>query len=149
AILRMIVENRATYPKLADTLLVVATEHAGEPAFKRAFDSLRAGEYNELALVNAWKTYILNFFLDALEEFGQAGGVREVIRYAEQQGIRFRSTSLFKKALWSLLRFLHPKSFSLSEAGISAEFPDEPPEFWTRSDGIVDFPGIIDRIDAA
>lgn len=149
AILRMVVERQDTYPQLVDTLLVVATEHAGEPAFKRAFDSLRAGEYTELALVNAWKTYLVNFFLDALEDAERSDASVEVIRYAEQQGIRFRSTSLFKKALWSLLRFLHPKSFSLSEAGISAEFPDEPPEFWTRAEGVVDFPGIIERIDAA
>lgn len=149
AILRMVVERQNSYSQLADAVLVVATEHAGEPAFKRAFDSLRAGEYTEIALVNAWKTYLLNFFLDALEREGSDEVIDEVTRYAEDQGVRFRSTSLFKKALWSLLRFLHPRSFSLSEAGISAEFPDEPPEFWTRSEGIVDFPGLIERIDAA
>lgn len=149
AILRMVFENKGEYSQLQDTELIIATEHAGEPAFKRAFDSLRAGSYSELALVNAWKTYLLNFFVDALEQMPSTHGSREVVRFAEEQGVRFRSTSLFKKALWSLLRFLHPKSFGISEAGLSAEFPDEPPEFWTRNEGVVDFPGLVERLDAA
>ncbi len=149
AILRMVNEDKGAYPQLSNTQLVVATEHAGEPAFKRAFDSLRAGSYSELALVNAWKAYLLNFFIDALEQMEPTVASHEVVRFAEEQGVRFRSTSLFKKALWSLLRFLHPRSFGISEAGLNAEFPDEPPEFWTRSESVVDFPGLIERLDAA
>ncbi|MBG9791018.1 hypothetical protein ABD76_00070, partial [Paenibacillus dendritiformis] len=149
AILKMVAEHQQTYPSLRDVNFVVATEHSGEPAFKRAFDTLREGGYTEPALVNAWKVYLINFFIDALEGLGATELTVSAIKYSEEQGVRFRSTSLFKKALWSLLRFIHPKSFTLSESGIAAEFPDQPPEFWLRDERVVDFPGMLEKIEAA
>ncbi|RYF57264.1 MAG: hypothetical protein EOO27_16060 [Comamonadaceae bacterium] len=38
ALLKVVVSRQAEHPELQDVLLYTATEHAGEPSFKRAFD---------------------------------------------------------------------------------------------------------------
>jgi hypothetical protein len=67
ALLRVVVAEQQKYPELNDVAFVVATEHTGEPAFKRAFETLKLGEVKESELVSAWKTYLINLALDAID----------------------------------------------------------------------------------
>jgi len=53
AILRMVSKNPGSYPQLKDVQLTVATEHTGEPAFKRAFNGLDPDVPDELRLLSA------------------------------------------------------------------------------------------------
>jgi hypothetical protein len=167
ALLRVVSTRQSDYSKLKDVLLHIATEHTGEPSFKRAFGTLRQGEYTEGALVSAWKTYLLNLALDALETQSASDAVSEAIAFAQKIGIRYKTTSPYKKVLWSLLRILHIKSFTLGTDSVQAEFPDAPPEIWTKSEEVIDFPEalrlcvkafeslgircwiLVDRLDAA
>lgn len=166
ALLRVVSGEQKKYPTLNDVLLHTATEHAGEPSFKRAFDKVKKDAYDEAELVSAWKTYLLNLVLDALGNT-DTPEVKEAVAYAEKVGIRFKTTSNYKKVLWSLLRYLHIEKFSVGMEGLMAEFPDAPPEIWTRSQVVVDFPEalrlcvvalesqakrcwvLVDRLDAA
>jgi len=167
ALLRVVVSEKQTYKQLQDIMLHVATEHTGEPSFKRGFGALRKGEYSEPDLVNAWKTYLLNLALDALESTPDTPERRKAIEFSEQIGIRYRTESAYKKVLWSLLRIFHPTSFTIGADSIKADFPDVPPEIWTKKDTVIDFPEalrlcvrafekvevrcwiLIDRLDAA
>ncbi|ADU36219.1 P-loop ATPase, Sll1717 family [Variovorax paradoxus] len=167
ALLRVVSGGQANYPELKDVLLHVATEHAGEPSFKRAFDQIKKDSFSEAELVAAWKTYLLNLVLDALSSSSSAEA-KAALAYAEKVGIRFRTTSNYKKIFWSLLRFLHVEKFSVSAEGLMAEFPDAPPAIWTdKPHAVVDFPEalrlcsdalkaqsqrcwvLVDRLDAA
>src|SRR5690348_9608589 len=47
AILRVVSTQQRDFPQLNDVVLYVATEHTGEPAFKRAFDTLRRDAFTE------------------------------------------------------------------------------------------------------
>ena len=143
AILRMISRPTGLYQQLANTILITATEHTGEPAFKRAFEKILLDHVDDAALTNAWKAYIINLALDAIEQLPASKERDEAISFSEKSGIRYRNKSLFKKVMWSVLRMLHPKNFSFGADSVSAEFPDEPPEFWTKSDGAVDFPEML------
>src|SRR5580765_1372914 len=130
AILRMISRRGLLYTQLNDVRTVVATEHTGEPAFKRAFDKILLSDVTDEDLVNAWKAYLLNLALDALDELPSSTEKAGAIREAELCGLRYRTTSMFKKIWWSLLRVLHPTSVGISaEGGLKAEFPDAPPEY--------------------
>lgn len=167
ALLRVVASAQDDYKELQDTFLHVATEHTGEPSFKRAFETLKKGIYSEKELVNAWKTYLLNLALDALENTPDTSERRAAIDFSEKIGIRYRTESAYKKVLWSLLRILHIKSFTLGADSVQAEFPDAPPEIWTKNDEIFDFPEalrlcvkafdvlgsrcwiLVDRLDAA
>ncbi|HIH2750058.1 hypothetical protein L3V59_02400 [Burkholderia aenigmatica] len=167
ALLRVVSTRQADYAKLRDVLLHVATEHTGEPSFKRAFGTLRPGEYSEAALVSAWKTYLLNLALDALEGYSSSSEASEAIAFAQKIGIRYKTTSPYKKVMWSLLRILHLKSFTVGADSVQAEFPDAPPEIWTKHEEVIDFPEalrlcvsafrslgircwiLVDRLDAA
>jgi hypothetical protein len=147
AILRMV--SSGAYPQLKNVALITATEHMGEPAFKRAFEKILLDKVDDVSLTNAWKAYIINLALDAVERLPASTERSEAIALAEKCGIRYRTTSLFKKIWWSALRMLHIKSFEVGADSVSAEFPDEPPEFWTKSDTAVDFPEILRLIVAA
>ena len=167
ALLRVVVSEQARYTQLADVLIHVATEHTGEPSFKRAFGTLKKGQYTEQELINAWKTYLLNLALDALEPLATTPEARAAIEFSEKIGIRYKTESPYKKVLWSLLRMLHLKSFEIGADSIKGEFPDAPPEIWTKKDEVLDFPEalrlivraleaektrcwiLIDRLDAA
>ena len=168
AILRVISSRKDDYPSLTDVRFHIATEHTGEPGFKRAFGTLREGQYNESSLVDAWKTYLINLALDVIEDLPDCGEVKNAISYAERNGLRFRTTNPFKKMWWSLLRVLHIKSFTVGTDSIAAEFPDEPPAIWTNNEeSVIDFAEmlrlcvtafaktnvrcwlLIDRLDAA
>lgn len=138
ALLRVVSGQQSEYAQLTDVLLHVATEHAGEPAFKRAFDQIKTDAYVEKELVSAWKTYLLNLALDELEKINSPE-CKEAISFAQKSGIRFKTTSNYKKIVWSLLRFLHVEKFSVGLDGLMAEFPDAPPDIWTRNDAAVDF----------
>lgn len=140
AILRIVSTRQGDYPQISDVLLNVATEHAGEPAFKRAFDTLHAGGYTEGGLINAWKTYLINLALDVVDDLPESDETRRAITFAEKSGLRYRTESSFKKVWWSLLRVLHIKSFTVGVDNVAAEFPDAPPEIWTKSEEIIDFP---------
>jgi hypothetical protein len=166
ALLRVISGSQGNYPELKDVLLHVATEHNGEPSFKRAFDQIKKESYTEAELVSAWKTYLLNLVLDVLAS-NETADSRAAVAYAEKVGIRFTTTSNYKKIVWSLLRYLHVEKFSISLEGLQAEFPDAPPAIWTESQVSVDFPEalrlcaaalkaqgkrcwvLVDRLDAA
>lgn len=143
AILRMVSRAQAAYPKLANVTLVVATEHTGEPAFKRAFDPLILEAVTDAKLTSAWKAYLINLALDAIESFDKSDEASEAIAAAEACGIRYRTPSAFKKIWWSALRMLHIKSFTVGADSVAAEFPDAPPEFWTADDKPVDFPELL------
>lgn len=143
AILKIVSEQQSNYPELRDVVLVVATEHTGEPSFKRAFDNLKSDDVQEQQLVNAWKTYLLNLALDALERLPESEESKAARGLAEELGLRYRTTNPLKKIWWSLLRMLNPKSFTLGHDSIKAEFPDAPPEFWTRQENIIDFPEVL------
>lgn len=147
AILRMTSAHQAKYPDLGNVKFVVATEHAGEPAFKRAFERFGNQAWNEDELVRAWKVYLLNLALDALEALPLSDEARRAVAAAEEAGVRFRNPNLFKKLWWSLLRMINPRQISIGET-ISAEFPDQPPEFWLQRPA-VDFPGLHEAISAA
>jgi hypothetical protein len=149
AILRMVSRGSARYAQLGDVVPIVATEHTGEPAFKRAFEPLVLTEVTDAALTNAWKTYILNLALDAVETLPDSDQKSAAIRAAEACSLRYRTPSSFKKIWWSLLRMLHIKSVGVGADSISAEFPDAPPEFWTKDDSTVDFPELLKGIVAA
>ena len=167
ALLRVVASAQGNYKELQGAYLHVATEHTGEPSFKRAFETLKKGIYSEKELVNAWKTYLLNLALDALENTPDTPERRAAIDFSEKIGIRYRTESAYKKVLWSLLRILHIKSFTLGTDSVQAEFPDAPPEIWTKKDEIFDFPEalrlcvkafdvlgsrcwiLVDRLDAA
>jgi hypothetical protein len=97
AILKMVSAGQDSYGTLCNVILVVATEHTGEPAFKRAFDTLKHEEYDEVGLVNAWKTYFINLVLDAVEELPESPERLAAVAAADGMGIRFRSTNAFKK----------------------------------------------------
>jgi hypothetical protein len=166
ALLRVVSSQQATYPELQDVLLHLATEHQGEPSFKRAFDHLKKGAFDEAQLVSAWKTYLLNLILDVLAS-SEAPEAKAALAYAEKVGIRFKTTSNYKKIVWSLLRYLHIEKFSIGADGLMAEFPDAPPAIWTQCQVVVDFPEalrlcaealkaqdrrcwlLVDRLDAA
>src|SRR5262249_28040000 len=138
AILKIVSQKQ--YPELSDVRLVVATEHTGEPAFKRAFGFLNEQTVEESKLVDAWKTYLINLALDEIESLPPSQESREALRFAEQCKLRFRSPSAFKKIWWSLLRLIHVKNFSIGPEAISAQFPDAPPEFWVKDAEVIDFP---------
>ena len=141
AILKILTQTQ--YTQLADVQLVIATEHTGEPSFKRAFGFLNEAEVDESRLVDAWKAYLINLVLDCLERLPATSEGTEAIRLAENASVRYRNPSLFKKAWWSLLRILNLKSFEVGWEKIRAEFPDAPPDFWTKRDEIIDFPEIL------
>lgn len=143
AILRMVSKQGSLYPQLSDVILTTATEHTGEPAFKRAFEQIHLAEVTDAALTNAWKTYIINLALDAIEQLPSSSEGSAAIEMAEKCGIRYRTTSSFKKVWWSVLRMLHIKSVNIGMESIAADFPDSPPDFWTKSDTPVDFPEIL------
>lgn len=143
AILRMVSKPEATYSQLSDVILIVATEHTGEPAFKRAFEHISLEKVTDGGLTNAWKAYIVNLALDAVEKLPKSDARDSAIALAEKCGVRYRTTSTFKKMWWSALRMLHIKSFEVGVDSVAAEFPDGPPEFWTKSDVPVDFPEIL------
>ena len=143
AILRVVSEKQAQYPQLDDVELLVAIEHTGEPAFKRAFEHLKVDEIREQQLVDAWKSYLLNLAFDALEKQPQTKLGRSVLKEAESSGLRFRTARSKEKVWWSLLRFLNPQNFTIGPEGIHAEFPDAPPQFWTDSQKVVDFPDLL------
>jgi hypothetical protein len=149
AILKIVSEQQARYSELRDVTLVVATEHTGEPSFKRAFDHLKREGVQEPQLVAAWKTYLLNLGLEALERLPESEESKHAIALAEKVGLRYRTTNPFKKIWWSLLRVLNPKSFTLGQDTIKAEFPDVPPEFWTRQESVIDFPEVLRTTIAA
>jgi len=138
ALLRVVSGQQQDYAALNDVLLHVATEHTGEPSFKRAFEKIKKDAYAEKELVFAWKTYLLNLALDELEKI-DFPECKEAVSFAQKAGIRFKTTSNYKKIAWSLLRFLHIEKFSVSLDGLMAEFPDAPPEIWTRNETAVDF----------
>lgn len=140
AILRMVSREKSSYPQLTDVDLVIATEHTGEPAFKRAFEAVLLDQVTDSALTNAWKTYILNLALDAVEELPPSEIRDAAIKFAEASGLRYRTPNAFKKIWWSVLRMLHVKSVTVGVDSVSAEFPDAPPEFWAKSATPVDFP---------
>jgi len=141
AILKILTQTQ--YSQLADVQLVIATEHTGEPSFKRAFGLLNDAEVDESRLVDAWKAYLINLVLDCLERLPATSEGTEAIRLAENASVRYRNPSLFKKAWWSLLRYLNLKNFEVGWEKIRAEFPDAPPDFWTKRDEIIDFPEIL------
>lgn len=144
AILRMISRRGLLYTQLNDVHIVVATEHTGEPAFKRAFEKISLGEVTDEDLIKAWKIYLLNLAMDALDELPISDAKAEAIRQAENCGLRYRSTSMYRKILWSIVRILHPKSIGIgAEGGFKAEFPDAPPEFWSDKKGEIDFPEML------
>jgi hypothetical protein len=147
--MRMVSRKKSSYPQLSDVILITATEHTGEPAFKRAFESLLLDQITDAALTNAWKAYILNLGLDAVEKLSDSSEKEDAIHFAETCGVRYRTPSSFKKIWWSLLRMLHIKSVGVGAESITAEFPDTPPEFWTKSEVPVDFPEVLRRIVAA
>lgn len=167
ALLRVAVSKQTEFKELKNVFLHVATEHTGEPSFKRAFETLIKGAYTEKDLVNAWKTYLLNLSLDALERTEDTQERRAAIDFSEKIGIRYRTESPYKKVLWSLLRILHIKSFTIGADSVQAEFPDAPPDIWTKSEEVLDFPEafrlcvkafetintrcwiLVDRLDAA
>jgi hypothetical protein len=128
---------------MSDVELVVATEHSGEPSFKRAFGFLKEAEVDEARLVGAWKAYFINLVLDCLERLPATPEGTEALRLADKSSLRYHGTSSLKKLWWSLLRILNMKSFELGWEKIKAEFPDAPPEFWTKSDEAIDFPEIL------
>lgn len=142
AILRMVSRGHA-YGQIADVVPVVATEHTGEPAFKRAFEPLILNEVSDAALANAWKTYIVNLALDAVEQLPPSTERATAIEAAEACSLRYRTPSSFKKIWWSILRMLHIKSVGIGPESVTAEFPDAPPEFWTKSEISVDFPEVL------
>lgn len=146
AILKILTQTE--YPQLADVQLVIATEHTGEPSFKRAFGFLNEAEVDETRLVDAWKAYFINLVLDCLERLPATSEGTEAFRLADKASVRYRNPSLFKKAWWSLLRILNPKSFELGWDRVKAEFPDAPPDFWTM-DEVIDFPEILSLCVAA
>jgi hypothetical protein len=149
AILKIVSEQQSKYGEIADVSLVVATEHTGEPSFKRAFDQVKHEEVDEQELVNAWKIYFINLALDALERYPDTDASRYVKGLAEKVNVRYRTTSSLKKIWWSLVRILHVKSFTVGVDTISAEFPDAPPEFWTKKDQPIDFPELLRGCEAA
>lgn len=138
--------NQERYEPLANVKFVVATEHAGEPAFKRAFEKAIGPEWKEDELVRAWKVYLLNLALDALEDLPSNDASARAVKLAEQSGLRFRSPSLFKKLYWSLIRMMNPRQLSIGET-IAAEFPDQPPDFWLQTPEI-DFPELLSVISS-
>lgn len=144
ALLRITSLHQERYEPLANVKFVVATEHAGEPAFKRAFEKAIGPEWREDELVRAWKVYLLNLALDALEALPLNEASITAVKLAEKSGLRFRNPSLFKKLYWSLIRVMNPRQITLGET-IAAEFPDEPPEFWLKSPEI-DFPELLSTI---
>jgi hypothetical protein len=145
AILKIAAEHSDRFPTLGDVDMVVATEHTGEPSFKRAFDLLDPHTIDEPDLVNAWKTYLINLALDSLEELPKNKERDGAIDFAEQCKLRFRTDSAFKKIGWSLLRMLHPKSLSVGMDKLSIDFPDAPPSYWTESATLPDFPEALAR----
>lgn len=149
AILRMVSRVGDAYPQMRDVIAVVATEHTGEPAFKRAFEPLLLDQVSDAALTNAWKTYIINLALDAVEKLPDSTERSAAIASAEASALRYRTPSSFKKIWWSILRMLHIKSVDVGPESITAEFPDAPPDFWTKSDAVVDFPEVLRSIVVA
>jgi len=167
AILKVVSQQQGDYIPLNDVVLNVATEHTGEPSFKRAFATLKPETYDEVEIVNAWKTYLINLALDVIDGMPHSAEAGAALHFAEKTGLRYATTSTYKKIWWSLLRMVHIKKFEVGADKISLEFPDSPPEFWTKSEEIVDFPEalrlcveafsahgrrcwlMIDRLDAA
>jgi hypothetical protein len=150
AILRMISRRGLLYPELDDVHTVVATEHTGEPAFKRAFEKISLDGVTDEDLVKAWKTYLLNLALDAIDELPPSDLKTDATKHAEMCGLRYRTASMFQKIWWSLLRVLHPTSVGVTpDGGIKAEFPDAPPEIWVDKKHDIDFPEILQKIARA
>lgn len=143
ALVRVIQANQQRFRPLSDVLVRVATEHTGEPAFKRAFGSLGQGKYSQAELVAAWKTYLLNLALDALEDDVLSASGKAALQFAVDQGIRYKTTSSYRKVMWSLLRFLNLKSFTLGADQIQAEFHDAPADVWNADKPIPDFPELL------
>jgi len=96
AILRMVSKNPGSYPQLKDVQLTVATEHTGEPAFKRAFNGLDPDVPDE-KLVSAWKSYLLNMAFDAIEDLPKTTEGTRAVAAAEACAVRYRNTSLYEK----------------------------------------------------
>lgn len=140
AILRMVTAPGKVHRQLEDVILIAATEHTGEPAFKRAFEPIMLDQVTDTALTNAWKIYLLNLALDALEQLPNGEQKDAAVKFCEDCGIRYRTTSAFKKIWWSVLRMLHLKNIEVGADGISVEFPDNPPDIWMERNDVVDFP---------
>jgi hypothetical protein len=140
AILRMVTAPDKNHPTLADVVLLAATEHTGEPAFKRAFEPIMLDKVTDSALTNAWKIYLLNLALDAVEQLPSGAEKDSAVKFCEACGIRYRTTSPFRKIWWSVLRMLHLKNIEVGLDGVSIEFPDNPPDIWMEKNIIVDFP---------
>lgn len=149
AILRMVTAPGRIHPSLEDVVLVAATEHTGEPAFKRAFEPIVLDKVTDAALTNAWKTYLLNLALDAVEQLPPSAEKDAAVSFCEACGIRYRTTSPYKKIWWSVLRMLHLKNVEIGVDGVSVEFPDNPPDIWTAKNEIVDFPEALRLVIAA
>ncbi len=136
----MVTAPGTVHSSLEDVILVAATEHTGEPAFKRAFEPIMLDKVTDTALTNAWKIYLLNLALDALEQLPNGAEKEAAVSFCEGCGIRYRTTSPFKKIWWSVLRVLHLKNIEIGADGVAIEFPDNPPEIWMQKNDIVDFP---------
>ena len=121
AILKVATKPSQQFRELQDVCLVEATEHTGEPAFKRAFNFLLDDDVDEARLVNAWKSYLLNLALDRLEQLPLSNETTAAIRLATESGIRDQSEGKFKKFLWSLVRFFGRSKIKGEVGGISAE----------------------------
>ncbi|RYF57263.1 MAG: hypothetical protein EOO27_16055 [Comamonadaceae bacterium] len=109
---------------------------------------------------------IINLVLDVIENI-ETPEAAAAVEYAQRVGIRFKTVSNYKKIMWSLVRALHIRSFSISADGLQAEFPDAPPDIWLEKQAVIDFPEalnlcvtalaregrrcwvLVDRLDAA
>lgn len=149
AILRIVSRNQAKHTTLNDVELVIATEHTGEPAFKRAFEPIILENVADARLADAWKTYLLNLALDALERLPESSEKKAAVEAAEASGLRYRTVSSFKKIWWSILRILNLKSVTVKHDAVTAEFPDAPPEFWRDDERTIDFPEILRLVCSA
>lgn len=92
------------FSELSDVILVSATSHHGDPAFKRAFSDVNV-PVNEERLKESWLVYLINILWPKLQEQfpNDCENLEQKLR---QNKLVIDSPSLWRRALFSLKRAL-------------------------------------------
>lgn len=110
AILLTLFEKQSAFPELSDTILILATNHLGDPVFKTAFSNT-AIVLDEQKLIDAWKVYLINVIWPDIKKNICSN---EIEAYLIKKKLISPPEGLLEKIQYSIKRIFNPKSIKTS-----------------------------------
>lgn len=101
ALLLYAYNNKGSLEQLHDVILVKANEHSGDPAFRKAFESLRIDDPLDV-YATAWRIYIINLVYEAITPYISIDSALD--KYIRDKGILTKEKGFLSRLCYAVLK---------------------------------------------